>query len=226
MSADAILEMIAFWSSVIAAAYFFNKGRKIAGWISVACAVILPILVGLVFVLTGSNTKANPTPLSPVPALRPMQDAQRPTFTEPVTLFGESQDLTGAANPAKGTGGIKESGDEWCKKNKPWSTFVRMDSTDKPVCMCEDSGLISYCEFKRQCAIKALTKNSHCVQREDRAWMCDIGFFEFRHGCYSRGKMTEICQEQFGYGYIFGLVKNGMSECMDLSNGRRQYLPI
>ncbi len=101
MSADAILEMIAFWGSVIAATYFFNKGRKLAGWISVACVILLPILVGLIFVLTGSNTKANRTPLSQVPALRPMQDAQRPTFTEPITLFGESQDLPDAPKPTK-----------------------------------------------------------------------------------------------------------------------------
>lgn len=52
-SPDSILEMIAFWASLGAAGYFFKKGRKTAGWISIACVVLLPVLVGLLFAQAG-----------------------------------------------------------------------------------------------------------------------------------------------------------------------------
>lgn len=221
-SPDTILEMIAFWVSIFAAVYFFKKGQKAAGWVSVASVVLLPALVGLFFVSTSQEQKVYNRPLTQVPTQVLQKEVKQPTLVIPVAP-------SEIVNPVKNIGAVQESDAEWCTRNKPGSTFLmKNNSTGERVCTCQDVGLSSFCEYKGRCVMKPLYSHSHCVQRDDRAWMCDVGYFELGGNCYSLGKMTEKCQEKFGYGYTFTFVKNGMNECTDFSARpmQQRYMPI
>lgn len=81
---DLILEAIAFWASIFAAVYFFKKGQKTAGWVSIANIVLLPVLVGAFFALTNQLPADNRRSFVQAPAKNIQQEVERPTQREEI----------------------------------------------------------------------------------------------------------------------------------------------
>lgn len=94
-------------------------------------------------------------------------------------------------------------------------------------CECmNDGSSADSCVYNHKCVSRPW--KSHCVDRSDRPWMCDAGFYQLGKKCETWASITEACVERFGYGFVFtGITTDDAHECLNIgSKYQKRYLNI